>query len=268
MPATTAAQAPVPQASVSPAPRSNTRRRMRAARDDLHEAGVDALRRSARASRSAAPASRPARRRRRRRSAPRAGCPSTAARPRRVRPSPSSSGQSGRPPSVARGAIQVVSKRHRAPDRNRAGPCRPSRRPSAARRSTRRRFMVSTRERRLVAQALVAHVADEAARAVAAVLDLVAAAAVEDAVAEVDLGRSAPSRPPGSGRRRRRSAGRRGAFICAASSASGARVASSTTKSLPAPCILVKRTRIRRLSMPVGRGSKRARERDGGAAKA
>ena len=30
MPATTAAQAPVPQASVSPAPRSNTRRRMRA----------------------------------------------------------------------------------------------------------------------------------------------------------------------------------------------------------------------------------------------
>jgi hypothetical protein len=44
------------------------------------------------------------------------------------------------------------------------------------------------RERRLVGEALVAHVADEAARAVAAVLDLVAAAAVEDAVAEVDLG--------------------------------------------------------------------------------
>ncbi len=40
----------------------------------------------------------------------------------------------------------------------------------------------------LVAQALVAHVADEAARAVAAVLDLVAAAAIEDAIAEVDLG--------------------------------------------------------------------------------
>ena len=44
MPTATAAHAPVPQASVSPAPRSKTRRRMRVARDDLHEAGVDAAR--------------------------------------------------------------------------------------------------------------------------------------------------------------------------------------------------------------------------------
>ena len=59
-------------------------------------------------------------------------------------------------------------------------------------------------------EALVAHEPDEAARAVAALLDL-AAVGVEDAVAEVDAGRARAARPPGSGRSRRRSAGRRGA---------------------------------------------------------
>ena len=44
---------------------------------------------------------------------------------------------------------------------------------------------------RLSVRPLVAHEAHEAARAVAALLDLVAAAAVEDAVAEVDAGRLA-----------------------------------------------------------------------------
>ena len=42
MPTATAAQAPVPQASVSPAPRSQTRSRIARRDDDLHEAGVDA----------------------------------------------------------------------------------------------------------------------------------------------------------------------------------------------------------------------------------
>jgi hypothetical protein len=46
MPATTAAQAPVPQASVSPAPRSNTRKRIALAAGDLHEAGIDTLRKA------------------------------------------------------------------------------------------------------------------------------------------------------------------------------------------------------------------------------
>ena len=97
----------------------------------------------------------------------------------------------------------------------------------------------------LVGQAALAHVAHEAARAVAAMLDLVAAG-VEDAVAEVDARRCAADRPPGSGRHRCRSADRpaRGTARC---SVPAAPVASSMTKSLPAPCILVKRNLIQRL---------------------
>ena len=64
-------------------------------------------------------------------------------------------------------------------------------RPSSCRRSSRRRFIVSTTSVVLSVRPLVAHEADEAARAVAALLDLVAAAAVEDAVAEVDARRRA-----------------------------------------------------------------------------
>ena len=53
---TTAAQAPVPQARVSPAPRSQTRSRTARRDDDLHEAGVDAAAESAGGARSAGPA--------------------------------------------------------------------------------------------------------------------------------------------------------------------------------------------------------------------
>jgi hypothetical protein len=72
-------------------------------------------------------------------------------------------------------------------------------------------------------QALLVHEAHEAARAVAAVLDLVAAGAVEDAVAEVDARRARWARPPGSGRRRRRSGGRPGAATARPLSSGGAR---------------------------------------------
>ena len=88
--------------------------------------------------------------------------------------SPRSSGHSAKPPSVARREAGGV-ERHRAPGRRRARPCRPSRgrRPAGAARA---RCSGSRRDRGLVGQALVAHVAHEAARAVAALLDLVAAA--------------------------------------------------------------------------------------------
>ena len=55
MPATTAAHAPVPHASVSPAPRSHTRRRMVARSTTCHVAGVHAVAESAGGSRSAGP---------------------------------------------------------------------------------------------------------------------------------------------------------------------------------------------------------------------
>jgi hypothetical protein len=113
---------------------------------------------------------------------------------------------------------------------------------------------------RLVGQAAVVHVAHEAARAVAAVLDLVAAV-VEDAVAEVHARRAglgSTTRIWSAPTPKRRSPRWRN---CAGVSASGARVASSTTKSLPAPCILVKRSRIARIIRPqgLGRRSRRAR---------
>ena len=78
MPPTTAAQAPVPQASVSPAPRSHTRRRMRVCVDDLHEAGVHPLRKARMRLDPRPVGCAPARRRRRRPAAPRADCPSRA----------------------------------------------------------------------------------------------------------------------------------------------------------------------------------------------
>ena len=77
MPATTAAQAPVPQASVSPAPRSYTRSRMRLRSTHLHEAGVHALRKARVVLDQRALRRRPAPHRRRPPPAPRAGCPST-----------------------------------------------------------------------------------------------------------------------------------------------------------------------------------------------
>ena len=55
------------------------------------------------------------------------------------------------------------------------------------------------------------------------------------------------ARRPGSGRRRRRSGGRPGGAPARGVSSSGARVASSTTKSLPAPCILVNCSRMARI---------------------
>jgi len=92
---------------------------------------------------------------------------------------------------------------------------------------------------------VLVHEAHEAARAVAAVLDLVAGV-VEDPVAEVDafaaagldeqdLVRATP---------RRRSPSLRN---WAGVSSIGERVASSTTKSLPAPCILVNRSRMAKI---------------------
>ena len=106
-------------------------------------------------------------------------------------------------------------------------------------------------ERLLVAEAARADEADEAARAVAALLDLVAAGAVEDAVAEVDaracaLGSttriwSAPTpKRRSASRRNLRGIEMRAARACA----------SSTTKSLPAPCIFVKRSRMGRIIGP------------------
>ena len=60
----------------------------------------------------------------------------------------------------------------------------------------------------LLRQALAVHELHEAARAVAALLDL-AAVGVEDAVAEVRAPAPSAARPPGSGRSRRRNGGRR-----------------------------------------------------------
>ena len=131
-----------------------------------------------------------------------------------LRPSPSSSGQSGeaalggarREPGRCRTARAAGSKIGRAHvDRHAAVGAAGAARGGGS--WSRRASVVLSR------QALVAHVADEAARAVAALLDLVAAAAVEDAVAEVDAGRRRRARRPGSGRRRRRSAGRPGAAL-------------------------------------------------------
>ena len=121
-------------------------------------------------------------------------------------------------------------------------------RPSSGERAARAACSWSRRGCGAFDQAVVAHEAHEAARAVAALLDLVAAAAVVDAVAEVDARRGGCGRRRGSGRRRRRNAGRRARAAARPSASSGARVSSSTTKSLPAPCILVKRNRMRRLS--------------------
>ena len=107
-----------------------------------------------------------------------------------VRPSPSSSGQSGRPASAACGASQVVSNGTCAGSKSGA-PMSTVTRPSSCARSSRRRFMVSTTRVFLSVRPLLAHEAHEAARAVAALLDLVAAVAVEDAVAEIDARRAA-----------------------------------------------------------------------------
>ena len=97
---------------------------------------------------------------------------------------------------------------------------------------------VSTRSTPLVGEPLVAHEPHEAARAVAALLDL-AAVGVEDPVAESRLGRivgasttSTWSQPTPKRRSARRRA-RRGAR------STRWRMPSSTTKSLPRPCILV-----------------------------
>ena len=165
--------------------------------------------------------------------------------------------------SVLREAAQVLSNGRLAGSKS-GGPMSTVTRPSSPRRSSSRRFMVSTASVRLVGEALVAHDSDEAARAVAALLDLVAAAAVEDAIAEVDLGvrrllddqdlvgadaEATVGEAPASARRR---------------ASSGARVASRTTKSLPAPCILVKRTRMRGLSAPARVGVSTATARPAG----
>ena len=135
----------------------------------------------------------PARCRRRRRTAPRADCPSTAAPVSTARPPPQRRGVSerrrpdGRTAHVDGDAAVAVGDELEPPVHR-----------------------LARRTRRLRRQVLVAHVADEAARAVAALLDLVAVGAVEDPVGEVDARRPRAARRRGSGRRRRRSGGRRG----------------------------------------------------------
>ena len=126
MPATTAAQAPVPQASVSPAPRSYTRRRIVRARDDLHEAGVDALREARRAFSISGPcvatgaASTSSTHLHRVRIAHRQHAP-----PRRCGPRRARAARAAKPPSVARGVEPGGVERHRGRLEDRARPCRP-----------------------------------------------------------------------------------------------------------------------------------------------
>ena len=240
MPATAAAHAPVPQASVSPAPRSQTRSRMRVTIDDLHVARVHALRK-ARMMLDERTFLAPGRGPRRRRTAPHAGCPSTA---------PRSTGL----PSIVQRPEQfvVLVPRLQAAKRRRARARLEYRRPHVDRHFARRcqpRFDDAGQrfdaDRVLVRQPLVAHEVHEAARAVAALFDL-AAVAVEDAVAKVDVAcarrlddqdlvgtdAEAPIRQLAA------AASRESSIRCV--------TPSSITKSLPAPCILVKRSFIRR----------------------
>ena len=143
MPTATAAQAPVPHARVSPAPRSKDAQADGTARHDLQIASVDALgearvRRDARALRGHR-----GRHRRRRRAAPRAGCPS---RRRRHRRSARRSAPAARAATRRRNAVLPMRRCRTAdgPDRSPVRPCRRWTRPSSCRRSTRRRFIVST----------------------------------------------------------------------------------------------------------------------------
>ena len=131
----------------------STRRRIRARDDDLHEAGVDAARRSARCvsmrgpSAATGAASTSATRMHRVRVAHRQH-----ARRSTLRPSPSSSGQSAKPPT-SRGARAPAGavERHARPARTRARPCRRVTRPSACEAQLEARFTVSTASVRLVA---------------------------------------------------------------------------------------------------------------------
>ena len=237
MPATTAAQAPVPQASVSPAPRSNTRSAMCVARQHLHEAGVDLAAESAHAPRSRGPSAATGARSTSSTRCTACGLPidSTAT---STLASISSSGQSSKSPTRARRQARGVERDARVLEHRRVH----VHGDAAVVAQLQLEQAVDGLDARCGAcrSARVAHEAHEAARAVAAMLDLVAAG-VEDAVAEVDARRARLARPPGSGRRRRRNGGRPARAHCSVLSSSGARVASSTTKSLPAPCILVKR---------------------------
>ena len=173
MPTATAAQAPVPQASVSPAPRSNTRRRICVARDDLHEAGVD----PAREARMPLD-QRPVRRDRRGidvgDALHRVRIAHRHHRHFDLRPSPSSIGHSGKPSTRARRQPGGVERHARRIEVGRAHVDGDA--AVVLHAQLERGGSSSRRDRPLVGEALVAHEAHEAARAVAALLDLVAAA--------------------------------------------------------------------------------------------
>ena len=120
----------------------------------------------------------------------------------------------------------------------RACPCRRVTSPSASRRGRIVPPSVSHLDLRLPGQPAGMHELHEAARAVAALLHL-AAVGVEDAVAEVAPRRRSAARPPGPGRSQRRDGDRQHASTGLELRVKASRVQSRTTKSLPAPCILV-----------------------------
>ena len=98
--------------------------------------------------------------------------------------------------------------------------------------------MVSTRSRACAVSPLIVHEAHEAARAVAALLDL-AAVGVEDAVAEIRFGVLGGFHQQDLvAAHAEMAVGQQAQLLRAASRSAGA-LPSSTTKSLPAPCILV-----------------------------
>ena len=195
--------------------------------DDLHVTRVDAIRKSRMALDRRAPASRPAPRRRRRTTCTACGLPIDSAEMRTVVP-PTSSVSSTAPVAADERDLLRAKSRHAHVDGDLAVGLEPRHDEPAG---------GFDADLALVGQPAIAHEHDEAARAVAALLDL-AAVGVEDPVAKVGVA-AARARRPAPGRSRRRSGDRPARGPSAASRSTRWRTPSMTTKSLPRPCILV-----------------------------
>jgi hypothetical protein len=182
--------------------------------------------------------------RRRPRAARRAGCPSTAPPPRPCRPRPGPAATARSRPSRAR--LQAAGVERHAACSNTGWFMSTVTRPSSLQVQLQQVVDGLDPDAAPVGQAALVHVAHEAARAVAAMFDLVAAV-VEDAVAEVHARRAAGFDHQDLVGAHAEAAVAQVAHLRRVS-CSGARVASSTTKSLPAPCILVKRSFMAGLS--------------------